>query len=430
MKLCRQLDLRTFFATEFSSKRVAGLPEQLAGKNLRHTPELDGIRGWACASVLIAHCVTGPAQGFAAWVPTFNEYTLWLLLSGVDLFFVLSGFLIGGILLDSKAKPRYFASFWIKRIARIVPVAYLVLATYAAALFITSHFNITRFNTWLLAEYRPPLWTFATFMQSLPIALNGYGGPRWMAMTWSLAIEEQFYLLFPFAVYFLPRKRLIAVVIAGIVVAPILRDVFERIFGYWYAWYVLMPSRMDALMYGVVIALIVRSKVAFAFVSRFRLILDAVALLILYAIVTNWKFTLWPGPTGVIFPLKQSLFGIMWAIVLLRVFTYQNSAFNAIWRNSILMKIGLISYALYMYHQAVNGLVHGILFNHEPLVETPVQFLAALGVMAIAIGLATLSYIYFESPIRRYGAALAANLSGAADRSDRFVQASPSDSRA
>lgn len=389
-----------------------GLSAQSSGDHLKHTPELDGICGWACASVLIAHCVTGISQATpGSWVASFNGHTLWLFLGGVDLFFVLSGFLIGGILLDSKQKPNYFRSFWIRRVARIFPVAYLVLATYAAALLITTHFNITRFDNWLLVGYRPPLWSFATFTQSLPIAIHGYGGPRWMAMTWSLAIEEQFYLLFPFAVYFLPRKWLVTLVVAGIVASPILRDVLERAFGDWYAPYVLLPSRMDGLMYGVAVALIVRSDRFFGIVTRYRRFLDVVALLILYSIVTDWTFTWWPGPSGNLFPLKQSLLAIMWAIVILRIFTYQNSTFNMIWRNAILAKIGLISYGLYMYHQAVSGLVHGLLFNQEPTITKPEHALAAIAVLAIAFGLATLSYIYFESPIRRYGAGLASNLS-------------------
>jgi len=264
-----------------------------------------------------------------------------LFLGGVDLFFVLSGFLIGGILLDSKGKPDFFSRFWIRRIGRIFPVAYLVYATYAVALFITAQFNITRFDTWLLQEPRAPLWTFPLFMQSLPIALNGYDGPRWVAMSWSLAIEEQFYLLFPFLIYFLPRKRLVAVVVIGIIVAPILRDVLERYFGYWYGPYVLLPSRMDALLYGVAVALIVRSETAFALARRFRRLLDIIALLILYATVTNCNF-LWPGPSDLP-PLKQSTIAIMFAIVILRVFTYQNSIFNRIWLNPLLAKIGLIS---------------------------------------------------------------------------------------
>ncbi len=377
------------------------------GNYLKHTPELDGIRGWACGSVLIAHCLTGIFFPLQAWFIGFN----WLFLSGVDLFFVLSGFLIGGILLDAKNKPHYFKIFWIKRIARIFPVAYLMIATYAAALFITSHFNITRFDNWLLAEYRPPIWTFATFTQSIPIALHGYSGPRWMAMTWSLAIEEQFYLLFPFAVYFMTKRKIIALVVGCICIAPVLRDVFERIFGSWYAGYVLLPSRADAIMYGVALALILRNKMAFSIAVQFRRLLDIIGLLFLYLILTNWTFTWWTGASGAIFPLKQSMMALMWAIVILRIYTYQQNIFNAIWRNKVLAKIGLVSYGLYMYHQAINGLIHGIFFNQEPTISTSLHLLAAIAVLTISATLAIFSYFYFEKPIQQYGKEIISKLS-------------------
>ena len=373
----------------------------------KHVPELDGIRGWACLSVLILHCLSGITSNDLPGVAFFNDHTLWFFLGGVDLFFVLSGFLIGGILLDSKDKPHFFSRFWIRRIGRIIPVAYLVFATYAVALLVVSHFNITRFDTWLLQEPRAPLWTFPLFMQSLPIAFNGFDGPRWVAMSWSLAIEEQFYMLFPFAVYFLPRKRLVAVVIVGIVAAPILRDVLERYFGHWYGPYVLLPSRMDVILYGVAVALIVRNETAFALACRFRRSLDAIALLFLVVMLGNWRWPIWPGASDIP-PLKQSMLAIMFGIVILRVFTYQaGDILNRIWRNTILAKIGLISYALYMYHQTVNGLLHGIIFGREPKITEWSHLLVAVAVVTVSIGLATLSYIYFETPIRRRAAALA-----------------------
>ncbi len=378
----------------------------------KHVPELDGIRGWACLSVLILHCLSGITSNDLPGVAFFNDHTLWFFLGGVDLFFVLSGFLIGGILLDSKDKPHFFSRFWIRRIGRIIPVAYLVFATYAVALLVVSHFNITRFDTWLLQEPRAPLWTFPLFMQSLPIAFNGFDGPRWVAMSWSLAIEEQFYMLFPFAVYFLPRKRLVAVVIAGIIAAPILRDVLERYFGHWYGPYVLLPSRMDVILYGVAVALIVRNETAFALACRFRRWLDAIALLFLVVMLGNWRWPIWPGASDIP-PLKQSMLAIMFGIVILRVFTYQaGDILNRIWRNTILAKIGLISYALYMYHQTVNGLLHGIIFGREPKITEWSHLLVAVAVVTVSIGLATLSYIYFETPIRRRAAALADSFAG------------------
>lgn len=160
--------------------------------------------------------------------------------------------------MDSRDKPHYFKRFWIRRVARIFPVLYLVLATYALALLVQANYAPPQLDLWLLAEPRPPFWTYATFTQSFPIAEDGYGGPRWVGITWSLAIEEQFYPIFPFAVFFLSRRSLLLTALAGIAAAPVLRDVFERLYGHWYAPYVLLPSRMDSLMFGVLTAIIVR----------------------------------------------------------------------------------------------------------------------------------------------------------------------------
>jgi peptidoglycan/LPS O-acetylase OafA/YrhL len=378
------------------------------------TPELDGIRGWACASVLIAHCLTGihglPAESWVGW---FNTHTIWLFLNGVDLFFVLSGFLVGGILIDTKGKAGFFSKFWIRRIARIFPIAYLMIATYMVAIYICDRFDIASLRLWVLAEPRPPVVSFLTFTQSWWFATGGFNGPRWLAMTWSLAIEEQFYVLFPLAVYFLPRKWLIAVVLGGIVAAPILRDVIERLMGSWYAAYVLLPSRMDAILYGVGVALIVRSPSAFAYAVRCRRVLDCIGLLILASIVGNWSFPLWPGPSGVIFPLKQSFAAILCAIIILRVFTYQNSFFNRLWLSKRLGQIGLISYALYMFHQSVNGTVHAVVFNQEPKIATLAHLIAAFCIISISIGLAILSHIYIEKPIRTWASRLSDNLPSA-----------------
>jgi peptidoglycan/LPS O-acetylase OafA/YrhL len=366
----------------------------------QRTFELDGVRGWACLSVIIAHCVTGlmhPSRGsILAFV---QEKTLNVSLGGVDLFFVLSGFLIGGILIDSKDKPNYFSNFWIRRIGRIFPVAYLLLATYCVALWLTQHLHVTMFDDWVLAEPRPPLWTFATFTQSIPIAFGGFGGPRWMAPTWSLAIEEQFYFIFPFAVYFLSRRNLTIFVIAGLIFAPLMRDILLRVFGYWYAPYVLLPSRVDNLMFGVGVALIVRNRAAIEFAKRWQPVLDAIAFAILVAFM-KWMYFNW-------WPLNQTLMALMWAIVILRIFTVERSIFNRIWLNRTLAKIGLISYALYMYHQAVNGLFHQIIFGHEPRVDSLAEFAVSIAVMATAIGLATLSYRYYEKPIRTFAQDLA-----------------------
>lgn len=369
----------------------------------RHTPELDGIRAFACLFILAAHCFTGPAIPWNNGTATLYMKTVHILLGGVDLFFVLSGFLIGGILLDRKAQPNYFKIFWIRRAARILPVAYLLLASYVIALGVSQAYDIKWMNITLLTEPRPPVWSFATFTQSFFLAQGGYGGPLWMGITWSLAIEEQFYVLFPIAVYFLTRRSVWALVIAGICVAPIFRVLFEIVFGNWYAPYVLMPSRCDALMFGVLIALIVRNERILDIARRWRYALDAITILLAVQISVDGRLMhIWEElPGGRFPPLKQSFLALMFALIILRIFLYEKSSISAMLRSSTLGKVGAVSYALYMYHQVVNGMIHGYFFNEAPKITSFTHLFAAVCVVTITFVLAAISYKYLEMPIRR-----------------------------
>ena len=370
----------------------------------RHTPELDGIRAFACLFVLAAHCITGPAIPWNTATSILYMKTVHILLGGVDLFFVLSGFLIGGILLDRKNGPNYFKVFWIRRAARILPVAYILLASYVIALGVSQAYDIKWMNITLLAEPRPPVWSFATFTQSFFLAQAGYGGPLWMGITWSLAIEEQFYILFPIAAYLLARRSVWALALAGICVAPIFRFIFEIAFGNWYAPYVLMPSRCDALMFGVLAALIVRDERILDIAKRWRYVLDAITILLVIQISVDGRLMhIWEElPGGRFPPLKQSFLALMFALIILRIFLYEKSSISAMLRSSTLGKIGAISYALYMYHQAVNGMIHGYFFNSAPSITSFAQLFAAVCVVTITFILAAISYRYLEMPIRRH----------------------------
>lgn len=104
-------------------------------------------------------------------------------------------------------------------------------------------------------------------------------------------------------------------VLVGIAAAPAFRDLFERLFGYWYAPYVLLPSRMDGLLYGVLVALIIRNETALSIAKGFRFLLDAIALYIFWLIVSNYHFAIWPSAINSPFPpLKQSMLAAMLAL--------------------------------------------------------------------------------------------------------------------
>ena len=154
--------------------------------------ELDGVRGIACLLVIADHViVSGLPHGILP-----GRIVPWLI-GGVDLFFVLSGFLIGGILLDNRSATNYFRAFWIRRIARIWPVYYLLVFSFFAVVVARPMLPWPWLDRFLLKDAMP-LWTYPTFLQNFAQGASGLdGGARWVASTWSLAIEEQFYLLLP-----------------------------------------------------------------------------------------------------------------------------------------------------------------------------------------------------------------------------------------
>jgi peptidoglycan/LPS O-acetylase OafA/YrhL len=168
---------------------------------------------------------------------------------GVDLFFVLSGYLITGLLLDSAGRPGYYRNFVARRTLRIFPLyfACLILAC------------VVDFGPWPI-RWKDFSgfggWWYPAFLGNIPVFLQNRWPSGGMTPLWSLQIEEQFYLTFPFLVATLPRKTLTRLLLASIVAAPLLRTGMlflmpANITG----TYVLMPCRMDALAMGGLIAI-------------------------------------------------------------------------------------------------------------------------------------------------------------------------------
>ncbi len=167
----------------------------------RRLNSLDGLRGIAVLSVIAFHTlrVTGQEGLFGLALNRLQE-TAW---AGVDLFFVLSGFLITGILLDTRDCPSYFKTFFARRTFRIFPLYYGVLAV---AIFgvpaILGRAHLPDLYPRLLAN-QFWLWTYtANYLQATGAhTLPGFGH------FWSLAIEEQFYWFWPLVVYFASRRK-------------------------------------------------------------------------------------------------------------------------------------------------------------------------------------------------------------------------------
>jgi peptidoglycan/LPS O-acetylase OafA/YrhL len=176
-------------------------------------PDLDGLRAVAISLVLLKHFAT-------ICVPAHLARNLvqfgWV---GVDLFFVISGFLIGGILLDHRAATNYYRVFYLRRFFRIVPLYALLLLPIVGVLVLGLQSRFTGHG--LEAVSWGTVLLFFCFQQNLGNGLF-FTTPGYMAPAWSLAIEEQFYLLLPPLVRHFSKRQLLKLIISAIVAAPLI----------------------------------------------------------------------------------------------------------------------------------------------------------------------------------------------------------------
>jgi peptidoglycan/LPS O-acetylase OafA/YrhL len=284
-----------------------------------HIIQLDGVRGLAIASVFLHHA--------------FHVKLLWM---GVDLFFVLSGFLITGILL--KAKDQTFGSytgiFYARRARRILPAYFVILAIS------TVMFGPSWMRYWYLylggMNFIPPL--HLTGLDTLPL--------------WSLAVEEQFYLIWPIAVYYLSRKHLKVCAIALLAIAPTLRFFCTPLFALHWAVYMLVPFRMDTLAMGALIAIVWPDFKTKNQSSRFKTRIAGECIAVMLAAFATLGFLSRNGLTTnsntriANLAVYESTLMIVTGVFVIALIGIGNGFFSF----SPLRLLGRISYSVYLFH--------------------------------------------------------------------------------
>src|SRR5438477_2046042 len=159
--------------------------------------------------------------------------------------------------MDVRNSESYFETFYARRAYRILPLYVVVLAFYLFGYYLVDWHATSFADCW---HQNAPSWAYATFLQNFWMARTGSFGPVMMGVTWSLAVEEQFYLTAPVIVRYLSRIQLAFILFGIVLLAPIVRTVlFSKINNGDFAAYVLMPCRADALALGVLSALLVRN---------------------------------------------------------------------------------------------------------------------------------------------------------------------------
>jgi peptidoglycan/LPS O-acetylase OafA/YrhL len=367
-------------------------------------PALDGLRGVAILLVLLRHGVFGVSS--VQGVESHSALTFLLLAagqltwSGVDLFFVLSGFLIGGILLDARLSPRYFQTFYLRRAYRILPLYFLVIG-----LSLLPHL-VAEFSPARAARISPlpiPWWAYALFIQNFWMAHLGTFGPSGIGITWSLAIEEQFYLTIPLLIRKIRPHSLLIVLLTMIFCAPWLRVLLHSSMMFpGLASYVLMPTRADALCLGVLAALLVRNQTFWKWLQSHRHILWSVTTLFFLGTC----YMTWQGYNALSLPM--TIWGFSWlaafyTCILLIAILPGRGIVPRILENRSLMHLGTLAYCSYLVHVAFMNALRHPLKAHFP--QYPVAAWLVGGVLGIALTLvvASLSFKYFEQPLLRRG---------------------------
>ena len=398
------LQLETFERTlgpsqpEVSTRQPA--PEGTSGGAAvrARIPELDGLRGMAILFVLLYHYITLSGSAAPGTVLTPLQSCFALGWAGVDLFFVLSGFLIGGILLDARESPGFFQTFYARRFFRIIPL----YAVWAGIFFLLALLSFPGFPV-AIAD-NPERWTdarfYVVFLQNSFKIPHGTFGTAWLGALWSLAVEEQFYLVMPMIVRFFPRRRLVEAMGLTVVLAPLTRMAI-RIYvpQHGAAPYMLTACRADALALGVLFACMLRDERWRSRLQRSGRKLAWAVFPILVALV---------GYLAIWNPSQYSPTMSRWGFSALGFFFVSSLALAVLhpqgwlaWvcRLSPLAYLGRISYCVYVIHQTVN------LFCHLALLKAAPEFLtlpgAAVTVLAFAttLAVAQLSWKVFEYPL-------------------------------
>jgi len=323
-------------------------------------PELDGLRAVAILLVVGFHYLeplhkTASGWMFFALAPARMG---WI---GVDLFFVLSGYLIASILLNNREAPAFFSTFYIRRFCRILPLYLPVLVFFHLLHQLTT------------SRAQPPLLEYLTFTHNFWMASAGTFGNWFLAVTWSLAVEEQFYLLLPALVRFNPRARLLVIVIACIALAVLLRYCLLLMAGRdaVFPILVLLPTRLDPLMLGVLAAWLANRGVTIPKSALWLVWIFSGSWIARAAMSRGWSGSI-PNPSlSALFHLMIALFCVTTLLMAMgggfrflrwRAFTYT----------------GLISYGLYLLHQPVFLLLGNLgLGARRPIVAFVVAYVAA-----------------------------------------------------
>lgn len=353
---------------------------------------LDGLRGLAVIAVIVTHFFIPHLSNEVASIGAYLSVTLTLAYTGVDLFFVLSGYLIGGILLEHLESPRLMPAFYIRRAARILPLGFLCIFAAVSA------------DAWGISEWREggppwPLPVYLSFSTNLWMAQALDWGFRPLSHLWSLGIEEQFYLLVPILIRLVPVRRIPWMIGSLIIFAPVSRWlIVGQTPDHSLAAGMLPFCRSDGLGLGMLVAWIVRSPAAIQWCRNRSGVLVAIlaattlgCILLTKVRAGNGSFLMAMGGYSVV--------ALFYAAILLYLELNRDGRAARMLTYAPLRLIGRYSYFLYLFQGLIICLAVGVFFHGRFALVLPVNLVQVLVGLTALVGTSALSWRYLESPI-------------------------------
>lgn len=370
-----------------SQNRLAALA------SIEHIPAIDGVRGIAILLVVWYHApfLFRDADGFPQEISrSLVQKVFWGMSTagwiGVDLFFVISGFLITSILIRGRETNGSLRVFWYRRAIRILPLAVLYLSVLKLNVTLNDPLGIlSSFEAW-------PAYLF--YVGNFHVAINGWQ-PVVVMILWSLAVEEQFYIVWPFLVHNVSSRKLMLLCFTVLTLSPIARAIIYWSLDYP-AVYVLTVCRLDGLVVGTVLALLVHAE-------RWKVqTLESCRKLAPLALLSISTVLL--GPFSPSFPqtrpLLFTLFGYTWIAISFGLLVGASFLCTG-WVRSllggrVLMFVGKRCYGFYLWHALVAAMVNKVVNS----LQLDVDFYGLLCLWMIGlIVIATASWCCFERPI-------------------------------
>ncbi|HEY5967192.1 MAG TPA: acyltransferase [Chitinophagaceae bacterium] len=351
----------------------------------KHYPALDGLRGIAIILVLLYHNFN--------FIEYFNYG--WL---GVDLFFVLSGFLITNILLNSLTSEKYFRNFYTRRVLRIFPLYYFSLILF---LFIIPAINPSLLEMSYYKEHQVWFWTY---LQNWPLIIKSDESGVALNHYWSLAMEEQYYLLWPLIILLLknPKRILIFCIFLLVIVIAARFYIWENNEHFPSYERAFLFTRLDGILIGSMLAAIYKINI--------RLLRKYFTVFLVTLTAVNYLFYLYKENQSPDFPVWAiggfTTFSFVFALGVYEAVMKENKFINLVFTNPVLMFLGKYSYGIYIFHWPITIMMTPYFGDiMRSLIKEPGvwrQMGIAILCTVTAVVISVISYHFFEKHFLKF----------------------------